>query len=150
MDGTPLDELKKALKTIWKPSIQGIAFNSEVYSFSQQDIDSLPATGGTEMLPALQEAWNLSPSHIILLTDGHPGESSHTILTQVSLHPTPPIDTIGLGSGYGKDLLQEISRLTKGRFMDVFDPLQLTQTFQFLLEESTSTSTPQKGGSIQL
>jgi hypothetical protein len=144
MWGTPLGELKKALKTVWKPGFSGIAFNSDVYSFSESDISTLPAEGGTCLLPPLQEAWNMSPVHIILMTDGQPSEHESDILEEVSLHKTPPIDTIGLGT-FNKHLLQEIARLTKGKFMDVLDPHLLTQTFQFLLEAPTT-----KGGSIQL
>ena len=146
MYGEPLQQLKKALKKVWRPGITGIAFNSNIYSFEEQDIDTLPATGSTDMIGALSEGWKLESGHMILITDGHPDGGASEVLRNVRLHPTPPIDTIGVGTGYDADLLKQIAELTGGKFMDVSQPLLLTQTLELLLLTDHST----QGGSIRL
>lgn len=146
MYGEPLEQLKKALKKVWRPGITGIAFNSQIYSFEEQDIPTLPATGSTDMIGALYEGWKSESGHMILITDGHPDGGPSEVMKEVSKHPTPPIDTIGVGINYAKDLLQQIADFTGGKFMDVSQPLLLTQTLELLLLTDHSTN----GGSIKL
>ena len=133
MSGHKLSCLKDALHKVWRPGIAGIAFNNAVWSFNEQDISQLSVSGTTKMLEALREAWQLNPGHIVLLTDGFADSGANRVLNVVAIHPQPPIDTIGIGD-YDKDLLRRIAELTGGRFMDVNDPIQLSQTLQKLLD----------------
>lgn len=149
MIGTKITNLKTALERIWRPGITGIAFESDLWQFTQKEIHLLSARGSTNMYDALQEAWKLKQDHIILLTDGHPNGGPNAIIAATKLHPHPPIDTIGIGQDCNHAMLQEISRITKGRYNDVQDPVMLTQTMTMLLSFRPDEQT-QKGGSIQL
>jgi len=146
MDGEKMDSLRKALHDVWRPGIHGIAFESEVYDFDEEDIDQLCVAGSTNMLDALLAGWEDSASHIILLTDGHPDQSESEILNHVRSHTNTPIDTIGIGSGrsaYNADFLKMISELTGGRFNSCNKPLLLSEVMQDLLrisEVAQSTS----------
>ena len=133
MSGDRLHELKKALHTIWRPGIHGIAFGSMVYDFTQEDIDSLRVTGTTNMLDALLAGWDDAASHMVLLTDGMPDQSESTILNEVGIHTNTPIDTIGIGHGCNNDFLQRISEITGGKFNSVNEPLMLTEVMEDLL-----------------
>ena len=136
MSGEKIHELKRALSTIWRPGLEGIAFESELWAFEQADIQLLQPRGSTNMSQALQEAWNMQPERIILLTDGMPDEGNQAIIGLVQAHPSPPIDTVAIGYDCANSLLQEISRLTGGQFNAVGDPLKLTDTLVKLLEFS--------------
>jgi len=149
MMGDKLNNLKKALEKVWRPGISGIAFESELWEFTQADIYALSARGSTNMHDALQEAWLRQQDHIVLLTDGQPNGGPDEILALVRQHPKPPIDTIGIGRDCNHDMLKEISRITGGRYNDVQDPLQLTQTMTLLLSLRPDEQT-KKGGSIEL
>ena len=152
MNGSPLSELKRALHKVWSPAISGIAFGSDLYSFTGEDIDLLHTSGSTNMIGALREGWSIESSHIILMTDGYPDGGGEGVLQEVRRHPEPPIDTVGIGSGYAEDLLRQIASLTGGRFMDVSQPFMLTQTLeQLLLNKPRGTESPaQNGGAIVL
>jgi len=154
MSGEKMQGLKDALSTVWKPGIQGIAFNHELYELMEQDIQFLDASGTTEMLDALQEAWSRNPSHMILLTDGQPNNGTKEVLQEVSHHTDTPIDTVGIGKhggyGYDADFLREIARLTGGRFTDVGEPMKLTETLQFLLDYTPDSIQAPQEGVIQL
>jgi hypothetical protein len=149
MSGHKLSCLQDALDKVWCHGVTGIAFNSQLYSFSRSDIFKLYARGTTDMLGALQEAWKTAADHIILLTDGQPDGGASEIVSVVTDHPTPPIDTIGIGADCDHTLLQDISRLTHGRYNDVQDPLQLTNTIRLMLDFRPDDLT-MKGGSIAL
>jgi len=154
MNGEKMRGLKDALSTVWKPGIQGIAFNHELFELVEQDIQFLGASGTTAMLEALQEAWSRNPSHMILLTDGQPSNGTKEILQEVSHHTDIPIDTVGIGEyggfGYDADFLREVARMTGGRFTDVGEPMKLTETLQFLLAYKPDGLEAPKEGVIQL
>lgn len=155
MSGEKLDNLKKALMTVWNPGVKAIGFESSLWEIERSDIQNLTAHSSTYMLAALQEAWSQNPTHIVLLTDGEPTDGTkQEILAQVGEHPKPPIDTIGIGHrngrDYSPDFLKEISRLTGGRFMDVGEPIQLTQTLKYLLDYKPTSLQEAKKGVIQL
>lgn len=149
MGGHKLDCLKDALNKVWRPGVTGIAFNHQIWAFEQSDISRINATGATNMHDALLESWKIEPRHIILLTDGQPDRGPSEVLDIVLSHPHPPIDTIGIGDDCDHSLLKEISRLTRGRYNNVQDPLQLTETMRLMLDFRPDDLT-MKGGSIAL
>jgi len=155
MRGEKIQNLRKALKKVWRPGIEGIAFCTGMYELREEDISSLDTSGCTAMLAPLQEAWSRSPSHIILLTDGEPDEDKSTILKEVRWHTGIPIDTVGMadssGSYYDPEFLAEIALLTGGRFTDVGEPVQLTDTLQYLLDyKPAGLQAPKEGGAVEL
>ena len=150
MSGDKMNGLKDALTTVWRPGIEGIAFDHNLYELTEEDIRFLHASGTTEMLGALKEAWSRSPKHIILMTDGIPDGGTREILREVRHHTDVPIDTVGIGdltgNWYDADFLREVARLTGGRFTDVGEPMRLTQTLQHLLTYTTDgLQEPQEG-----
>lgn len=160
MRGNKITGLRKALHDIWSHGIECIAFEAELWEVTQNDISNLQPLGGTHMLEALREGWNKKTPHIILITDGQPTDAEDDdILREVYRHREVVIDTIGLGDygthDYNPDLLRQIAETTGGRFIDVGEPIKLTNTLQFLLEyRQTSLSQGGSGsstsGAIQL
>jgi len=151
MSGQKLNCLKDALHKVWRPNMEGIAFESELWAFEKADIDKLRTAGSTNMHDALLEGWKINPEHMVLITDGYADGGAEQILQRVRQHARPPIDTIGIsvqGSQYDAELLREIAQLTGGRFMDVNEPLQLSIALQHLLDYRPESL--QSGGSIQL
>lgn len=151
MSGEKLDALKKALTEVWRPGIHGIAFGSEVYDFTEKDIQHLHTSGTTNMLDALFAAWDDSANHIILLTDGEPNQAKSIILDHVRQHSSIPIDTIGIGGqydAYDKRFLRQISEITGGRFNSVDEPLLLSEIMSELLQISEKVQST--SGTIQL
>ena len=150
MDGEKLTALKDALKKVWRPGLEGIAFNHELYELRQEDIDYLQADGTTDILEALREAWGKESGHIILITDGCPNSGPTDILKEAEFHSSTPIDTIGIGDGdrysYDPEFLRKLSALTGGRFNAVNEPLMLTETLERLMITDSST----QEGAIQL
>ena len=151
MSGNKMDELKKALKTIYRPGIKIYAFSTDVYELQESDISQLYAMDRTAMLLALEETWKQLPRHIILATDGQPDERKDDILRRAQVHSDVPIDTIGISEhgryGYDPEFLSELSRITGGKFTDAGMPVQLTSIIQNLLLEAGET---EKGGVIKL
>ena len=152
MSGHKMNCLKDALHKVWSPHIEGIAFESNLWSFGKQDINQLQAQGTTHMKEALIEAWSTNPGHIVLLTDGYANGGSSEVLDEVRHHPTPPIDTVGIGGhgDYDRQMLEQIALLTNGRFMDVAEPLKLTETLEELLQLESGKLDNQAIESIQL
>jgi len=140
MSGDRMAALKEALHKVWRPGVHGVAFESEIYDFTERDIDQLSARNSTNMLDALQAAWDDKADHIILLTDGMPDQSETEILQNVRAHSSTPIDTIGIGDGCNTRLLQEISEITSGRFNSINEPFLLSEVMTELLQIEASTS----------
>jgi succinyl-CoA synthetase alpha subunit len=134
MMGEKLSELKKALHKVWRPGIHGIAFGSDIYDFDEKDINSLYVSGSTNMLGALQAAWDDRVDHIVLLTDGMPDQPETVILSYVRQNQSIPIDTIAIGSNCNTNLLIQISNLTNGRFNSLNEPLMLSDVMTELLK----------------
>jgi len=82
-----------------KFSAEPVPFTQKTLSNADRWIDSLAATGGTELLPALMLALESRPEVLMLLTDGQgvialaPGEGI--------LHPTNVLDTLGADAPEG-------------------------------------------------
>jgi uncharacterized protein YegL len=138
MGGNKLTSLKDALKRVYKPGIKVFAFSDETYELQESDFSLIKQMGGTYMLNALRETWRQDPKHIILITDGEPTDASTTeILLAAEAHKTIPIDTIGISEyghrGFNAKFLEELSRITGGKFNDCSRPFELTFVIETLL-----------------
>ncbi|WP_438446269.1 VWA domain-containing protein [Gorillibacterium sp. sgz5001074] len=89
----------------------------------KRDILSIRADGGTEIYPALKEAYDrlaeteAQRKHIILLTDGQSsGPESYEALAGRMAEQNITVSTVGIGDGADVGLLERIARLAKGRY----------------------------------
>ncbi|TPV96322.1 MAG: VWA domain-containing protein [Myxococcales bacterium FL481] len=86
------------------------------------DIARLTAGGGTNVLPALREAYlQLSGSralvkHVILLSDGQSPERGIASLLHDMRSSDITVSTVGVGEGAGKELLSRIASQGRGRY----------------------------------
>jgi Mg-chelatase subunit ChlD/uncharacterized membrane protein len=96
-------------------------------------ISRLQPGGGTEIYPALKEAFdNVAPldakvKHIILLTDGEAPRGPYEDLAKQMEASQVTLSTVGIGSDADTNLLQELAQLGHGRYYDGNDPFDLPQ-----------------------
>ena len=145
MNGQPLD----ASKIFMKHAIQNlrssdyfriIDFGSSPREYSQsplianaenkrdgmQHVDHLQASGGTEIIPAIQQAFTPAVTAnalriVVFLTDGYIGNEA-SVLAQISrIKGDARIYSLGVGSSVNRYLLDEMGRVGKG-FARYIDP----------------------------
>lgn len=120
----------------------------DLTSASQQStilaaIDSLEASGGTFMYPAMEAGKEMldrasaKVKHMICLTDGQTQDADHIGLTQQMADSGITVSTIALGQGAAGDLLQEIAQVGRGRFYESNEAESLPQIFT---KETTQAS----------
>lgn len=107
---------------------------------------SIMADGGTQIAPALTEAYNrvlpLSASykHIVLLTDGISEEGDSMDLARSANSRKITISTVGLGRDVNRDYLERVAQLAGGRAYFLVEPQELERTLlQDVLEHTGST-----------
>jgi Ca-activated chloride channel family protein len=96
-------------------------------------IDSIQASGGTRIYPAMQAAYDaIAPAqatrkHIILLTDGMspPGDLPQLEADAAANRIT--ISTIGVGDDVDSKFLQDIADATRGKSYLIEDPSKITE-----------------------
>ena len=153
MHGTKIGELRRCYDSIWRANIRCLVFESETYELeAQSDIGTLTARGGTQMLEALEEAWNTpNLTQIVLMSDGQPDRGPEAILEAAKHHLDTPIDTVGIGDqgklDFNPEFLQELARLTGGRYYDCSEPIHLTATVQALLDSPPKGKISEGSGS---
>uniref|UniRef100_A0A6M3IGU7 Putative von Willebrand factor A domain-containing protein n=1 Tax=viral metagenome TaxID=1070528 RepID=A0A6M3IGU7_9ZZZZ len=161
MNGDKLTALKTTLQAVWSPGMRALIFGSEVYEIEQTDISLLSTMGQTSMGECLQEAWGMSVSHMILITDGEPTDwSKAEILHEAERMKEVKIDTIGISEqskyhdDYDPDFLRKLASITGGCFTDCGQPIKLSAIVQNLLLNAGSTALREgeqvKGGVIAL
>jgi Ca-activated chloride channel homolog len=99
------------------------------------DISRLEAGGGTNMYPAMEEAFAALQAavaklkHVIILSDGisAPGDFEGIANDMATSRIT--ISTVGVGSGADEQLLEEIARIGQGRYYFTADPTSIPQIF---------------------
>lgn len=104
-------------------------------SFVMDRISTIEAGGGTNMAPAMEEAYEALQSataklkHVIILTDGisSPGDFHGLASSMASAQMT--VSTVGVGEGLDNNLLEEIARIGRGRYYFTNDPLSIPQIF---------------------
>jgi Ca-activated chloride channel family protein len=106
-------------------------------------IDSLEASGGTFMYPAMEAGREMldrttaKVKHMICLTDGQTQEADHIGLTQQMADSGITVSTIALGEGSAGELLQQIAEVGRGRFYESNEAESLPQIFT---KETTQAS----------
>jgi hypothetical protein len=98
-------------------------------------ISGIEAGGGTRMYPAMEEAYaalretNAKLKHVIILTDGISEPGDFEGITNKMVADRITVTTVGIGSDADQKLLEEISKLGKGRFYFTDDPNAIPQIF---------------------
>lgn len=106
------------------PPAQWYPATEQVKASVIQQIQSMPADGGTVWYPPLKMAMSMkpSPSFVYLLSDGDPRDGDSVIFDLGEINPNGiPIDTIAFElAGSPASQLLEISKTTGGRFSMVY------------------------------
>ncbi|CAD5118449.1 DgyrCDS7156 [Dimorphilus gyrociliatus] len=100
-------------------------FRSQITSASSENcelaakwLSGITAKGNTCTLEALEDAYNLKPDSIILLSDGKPDTSTNKIFDFIKLHEKIPIHTVSFAceDDGANHFLNELSKYTSGRY----------------------------------
>ena len=117
----------------------------------KQLIAGIIADGGTQIAPALHEAYRqILPQeavykHILLLTDGISEEGDSMQLAREAAREKVTISTIGLGQDVNRAYLERVATTAEGRSYFVIDPSQLAQVvLRDVLEHTGSSVTEQE------
>jgi uncharacterized membrane protein len=116
----------------------------------QKLIAGITPDGGTQIAPALTEAYNkVLPTmatyrHILLLTDGISEEGNSYQVAADAKKQNVTISTIGLGADVHKEYLERVAKLADGKFYFVKDPSALEQVVLKDVAEHTGTTAEEK------
>lgn len=98
-------------------------------------ISTIEAGGGTNMYPAMDEAYRALQStvaklkHVIILTDGISAPGDFQGITRAMASSRITVSTVGIGQGADQNLLEEIAKIGQGRYYFTDDPLSIPQIF---------------------
>ena len=117
--------------TFWISEVQSASNRGRILD----DISRLEAGGGTNMYPAMEEAFEALQTtvaklkHVIILTDGisAPGDFQGIANSMASSKIT--LSTVGVGNGADEALLEEIAKIGQGRYYFTDDPNSIPQIF---------------------
>ena len=130
----------------WVVSLQ----RNENPSATKELISSIIADGGTQIAPALTEAFEkVRPSeaaykHILLLTDGISEEGDSIALAKEAAKLKITISTIGLGQDVNRAYLERVARTAEGKPHFLLDVSGLTQLVLRDVMEHTGSSVMEK------
>ncbi len=116
----------------------------------KQLISGIIADGGTQIAPALHEAYRqIRPQeavykHILLLTDGISEEGDSMQLAREAAREKVTISTIGLGQDVNRAYLERVAATAEGRSYFVIDPSQLAQVVLRDVLEHTGSSVTER------
>jgi len=116
----------------------------------KQLIAGIIADGGTQIAPALNEAYRqIKPQeavyrHILLLTDGISEEGDSIQLAREAAREKITISTIGLGQDVNRAYLERVATTAEGRSYFVIDVEQLAQVVLRDVLEHTGTSVTER------
>jgi uncharacterized protein YegL len=116
----------------------------------KQLIAGIIADGGTQIAPALHEAYRQIRSqeavykHILLLTDGISEEGDSMQLAREAAREKVTISTIGLGQDVNRAYLERVAATAEGRSYFVIDPSQLAQVVLRDVLEHTGSSVTER------
>ncbi|MGB1699440.1 MAG: VWA domain-containing protein, partial [Nannocystaceae bacterium] len=102
----------------------------------RSDIRRVGAGGGTNVLPALREAFlqlrgsKAKIKHVIVLSDGQSPEAGVPTLVQQMYDANITVSGVGVGSGAGKTLLRRIAQVGAGRYYFSLDGSDVPSIFQ--------------------
>ncbi|MSQ83818.1 MAG: VWA domain-containing protein [Myxococcales bacterium] len=158
MDGMAMTAAKKALRLCLRHLRAGdrfgiIAFDDHLESLgttlcdmgentlTQADkwLEHIDARGGTELLPALHAALNLSNSGlIVLLTDGQIGNEDEVLAETIRMCKGARIYSLGIGTAVSEGLLQQMAEQTGGALERVHPDDGLDERVITLFAKATS------------
>ncbi len=113
-------------------------------------ISGVMADGGTQIAPALQEAYRrILPvralyKHIVLLTDGISEEGDSMALARDAAVNRVTISTVGLGQDVNRSFLERLALLARGKAYLMADPSGLEQILIRDVMEHTGTTAVEK------
>ncbi|MGJ8654886.1 MAG: VWA domain-containing protein [Akkermansiaceae bacterium] len=120
-------------------------------------IDTLDASGGTNLYPAFQKAKDMLDStsakikHIIILSDGHTPEADYIGLAEQLAASRVTISTVAMGEGAARELMAAIAETGKGRYYETNDPANVPQIFtKETMQASKSAIKEDLYGSVQI
>jgi Mg-chelatase subunit ChlD len=100
----------------WQTSL--VEATNEVKEDAEDYFDDLEPTGGTAMIPALEEAFAEGPDFVVLVSDGEPNEGSQAVLDRVSelnADGAVTIHTIGIGEDHDRDFMEAMAQQNGGQ-----------------------------------
>ncbi|MEM6470290.1 MAG: VWA domain-containing protein [Planctomycetota bacterium] len=129
-----------------RDSIGVIAFDGQSYWVNElrsasdkgyviDQISTIDAGGGTNMYPAMEDAYDALASasaklkHCIMLTDGISAPGDFEGLAGEMAASRMTVSTIALGEGSSEELLEEIASIGGGRYYFCDDPQSVPQVF---------------------
>ncbi|VGO16039.1 hypothetical protein PDESU_04629 [Pontiella desulfatans] len=151
MQGAPIELARRAAKATVellspRDKIAVIGFDSQPFIACdmtsaadigriQDSIDSIHASGGTSMYPAMAEGDRMLRSagtrirHMILLTDGQSTGGDFEGIAEDMAVSGITVSSVALGGGAARELLQRIARIGRGRYYETMDASSVPQIF---------------------
>ena len=123
---------------------------AENRSLIKRLIAGITPDGGTQIAPALQEAYQrvlpieATFKHIVLLTDGISEEGDSVTLAQEAATRKVTISTVGLGQDVNKSYLERVALFAKGKAYFLTDPSSLAQILLRDVMEHTGQTAVEK------
>ena len=123
---------------------------NETPAQTKQLISGIVADGGTQIAPALAEAFRMIKpqdavyKHILLLTDGISEEGDSIALAREAAANEVTISTIGLGQDVNRSYLERVARSAEGRSYFLLDISSLEQIVLKDVMEHTGTSVTER------
>lgn len=120
---------------------------AENKEFINRIIAGIRPDGGTQIAPALQEAFTTmrraqaASRHIVLLTDGISEEGNSFTTANSAKNDRITISTVGIGQDVNKAYLEKVAQLAAGKSYFVLDLSQLEQILVKDVLEHTGTTT---------
>jgi Mg-chelatase subunit ChlD len=100
----------------WQSAL--VEATEEIKDEAKDYFDDLEPTGGTAMIPALEEAFAEGPDFVVLVSDGEPNEGSQAVLDRVSelnADGAITIHTIGIGEDHDRDFMEALAEGNGGQ-----------------------------------
>lgn len=123
---------------------------NEVPAQTKRLISGIVADGGTQIAPALAEAYRLIKpkqavyKHILLLTDGISEEGDSIALAREAAQNEVTISTIGLGQDVNRSYLERVARSAEGQSYFLINISSLEQIVLKDVMEHTGTSVTER------
>ncbi|MGH7572685.1 MAG: VWA domain-containing protein [Gemmatimonadota bacterium] len=99
----------------WQTSL--VEATEEVRDEAKDYFDDLEPTGGTAMIPALEEAFAEGPDFIVLVSDGVPNEGPQAVLDRVAelnADGAVTVHTIGIGQDLDMEFMETLAEQNGG------------------------------------
>ena len=103
----------------WQPSL--VEATDEIKDEAKDYFDDLEPTGGTAMIPALEEAFAEGPDFVILVSDGVPNEGPQAVLdrvTELNADDAVTVHTIGIGQDLDLDFMKTLAEQNGGEMYE--------------------------------